>query len=189
MTNTRGIRAWAWRWLIAVMACMLSCAAACRAIAEGPSREYAVKAAFIFNFAQFVEWPADAFVDSSSPVVIGIVGDDPFQGALEKAVAGKTAGGRPFSIRHLAASDDLKSCHMLFLAPSESGKTTEILHKVQGKSILTVGETDQFPNSGGVIRFFIDDNKVRFEINQDAAESARLKISSKLMKLARLYRK
>jgi hypothetical protein len=177
------------RWLIGAAVCALLWVAPRHASAEGPSREYAVKAAFIYNFAQFIEWPADAFKDATSPLVIGIVGDDPFQGALEKAVSGKTVGGRAFSIRHLAADDDLKSCHILFLAASESGKTIEILRKLGGLSVLTIGETDDFPWSGGVIRFFLEDNKVRFEINPDAAESSKLKISSKLMKLARLFHK
>jgi hypothetical protein len=183
------IRARVCRRIAAMAVCALACVAPCTAFADGPSREYAVKAAFIFNFAQFVEWPADAFVDANSPIVIGIVGDDPFQGLLEKIVAGKFVGGRPFSIRHFSAGDDLQACHVLFVAPSESASTAEILRKVQGKCVLTIGETDQFPWAGGVIRFFLEDNKVHFEINQDAAESSRLKISSKLMKLARLFHK
>jgi len=179
----------AWTWLVVAAGCALQCAAQSRANAEGPSREYAVKAAFIFNFAEFVEWPADAFKEAASPLVIGIVGDDPFQGALEKAVAGKTVAGRPFEVRHLTSSDDLRSCQILFVAGSENEKTAEILHKVEGGSVLTIGESDQFPWAGGVIRFFLEDGKVRFEINQDAAESSKLKISSKLMKLAHLFHK
>jgi hypothetical protein len=189
MSVFRAISGWGWRRVVAVIACALACVGSCRATAEGPTREYLVKAAFVFNFAQFVEWPAAAFADSTSPVVIGIVGDDPFQGALEKTVAGKTVGGRPLSIRHLKAGDDLRSCHVLFVAPSENGRTAEILRRVEGVSVLTIGETDQFPWSGGVIRFFLEDNRVHFEINQDAAESSKLKVSSKLMKLARVFHK
>ncbi len=158
--------------------------------AEGTSREYSVKAAFVYNFAQFVEWPATAFESPQSPIVIGVVGEDPFGGALEQVVAGKTAaGGRPFSVKHLTADDDLKACQILFISTTDGDSIASILKKVAGLSVLTIGESERFPWSGGVIRFFLEDNKVRFEINQQAADTAKLKISSKLMKLARMFNK
>jgi hypothetical protein len=157
--------------------------------ADGASREYAIKAAFIYNFAQFAEWPSEAFSDRAAPITIGVVGDDPFNGVLEHAVAGKTVGGRKFAVKHLAASDDLAACHILFVAASEQGKTDEILKKVKDGHVMTISESEQFPAAGGMIRFFTEDNKIRFEINKESAQAANLKLSSQLMRLARVYKK
>jgi hypothetical protein len=154
-----------------------------------PSREYAVKAAFIYNFAQFTQWPAEAFAAPDAPFVIGIVGDDPFDGALDKAVAGKNVAGHPMRVKRLATVAEVGECALIFVPAAQDARVGEVLSAAADKPILTVGETDNFPWAGGIIRFLTEENKVRFEINPDAAERARLRISSKLMKLARIFKR
>src|SRR3954452_12923402 len=135
-----------------------------------PSREYAVKAAFIYNFAQFTQWPAEAFASPDSVFVIGLLGDDPFDGALDKAVAGKTVSGHPMTVKRVTNVAEAGGCAVLFIPVTQEGRVTDVLNAVVEKPVLTVGETDNFPWSGGVIRFVTEDNKVRFEINPEAAE-------------------
>jgi hypothetical protein len=154
-----------------------------------PTREYAVKAAFIYNFAQFTQWPAEAFASPDAVFVIGLLGDDPFDGALDKAVAGKTVSGHPMMVKRVTNVAEAGGCAVLFIPVTQEGRVTDVLNAVMDKPVLTVGETDNFPWSGGVIRFLTEDNKVRFEINPEAAERAHLRISSKLMKLARIFKR
>jgi len=151
-----------------------------------PPTEYQIKAAFLYNFAKFVEWPADAFADPHAPLVLGIVGEDPFGSVLDKLVLGKTVNGRGLVIKKLKQGADLRNCHILFLSSSETKRVPQILESLQGASVLTVGERERFAQSGGVINFILEENKVRFEINSDAAARARLNISSKLLALARI---
>ena len=146
--------------------------------------EYELKAVFLYNFAKFVEWPAGAFPDERAPIVVGVVGDDPFNGTLD-AVVGKSANGHQVAIRRLRASEDLRSCHMLFVSSSERKRLAQIVASIDGASVLTVGEMDGFARNGGMITLAMEDNKVTFEINAATARRARLKISSKLMSLAR----
>ncbi len=151
-----------------------------------PPTEYQIKAAFLYNFAKFVEWPADAFPDPHAPIVVGIVGEDPFGSVLDKIVLGKSVNGRELLIKRFKPGPDLRNCHILFISSSEKKHLAPILESLQGSSVLTVGETDRFVQSGGVVNFILEENKVRFEINSDAAGRARLKISSKLLALARI---
>jgi hypothetical protein len=145
--------------------------------------EYQVKAAFIFNFAKFVEWPGDAFSDGG-PLVVAVVGDDPFGGALDR-INGSMANGRRLRIKRLRMGDNLRACHILYIAQSEARNVGKILDNVRGTSVLTIGETAQFNQSGGMIRFVIQNQKVRFEINANAASQVRLRISSKLLALSK----
>lgn len=149
--------------------------------------EVQVKAAFLYNFAKFVEWPTDAFAAPNSPLVIGVAGDDSFARALEKTVAGKTIGGRAMQVRKVEASD-FKFCHILFVPTNSSLSVSTILARVAGADVLTVGDSEHFAESGGVINFFIEDARVRFAINPAAAQRAHLKVSSQLLVLARLIR-
>src|ERR1700722_9242607 len=126
-------------WIVPVLILAIQCRA------DAPTSEYRVKAAFIYNFTQFIEWPDSAFTGPGSPFVVATVGNDPFQGALENSMG--------------------------------------------GKSVLTIGETDAFCPSGGAIQFFIENDHMRFEINRDATDAAGLKVSAKLMSLARIYKK
>jgi len=150
--------------------------------------EYEVKAAFLFNFAKFVEWPADAFDDPKSPIVVGILGDDPFGSIIEKTVAGKTVREKEFVIKRSRRIEDVERCHILFVSSSEEARLREILDKVKNSNVLTVGDTEGFAGRGGIINLTKEQNKVRFEINVDAAKRAGLKISSKLLKLAKVVR-
>jgi hypothetical protein len=155
---------------------------------EPAPSEYQVKAACIYNFTKFVEWPPEAFPpERSSPFVIGVIGDDPFNGELERAVQNKDVGGRAFIVRHLRKPDEARSCHILFVSRSERKALGDILAAVSSLPILTVSETERFVQSGGIINFLIEQNKVRFEINADAAKKAGLKVSSKLLNLGRRY--
>jgi hypothetical protein len=157
--------------------------------ADEPSREYQVKAAFIYNFVQFVEWPQTAFSSDSDPITIGVVGGNPFGDALERAVSGKVIGGRSLTVKYFADARDLGPCQVLFVNSSDADFMQAIHEKLKGKSVLSIGEPEQFPWTGGVIRFYEEDNRVRFEINLEAAEAARLKISSKLLRLAKIFSK
>lgn len=145
--------------------------------------EYQVKAAFILNFAKFVEWPGDAFGDGGV-IVVGVVGDDPFGGALDR-LNGTTANGRRLRIKRLRRDDNLRACQILFISNSEERHLGKIMESIRGTSVLTVGEMPQFNRAGGMIRFVIQNNKLRFEINAAAAGQTRLRISSKLLALSK----
>jgi hypothetical protein len=166
---------------------MLGIVAVCRA--DEPSQEYKVKAAFVYNFARFIEWPASVFSREDSPFVIGVVGSDPFNGALELAVAGKLTGSRTIVIRYFATADDIGTCQILFVATNDEEAQTKILQKVVNQAVLTLGESETFSADGGCLRFFVENSKMRFEINTDATDQAKLKISSKLLKLAKIFKK
>lgn len=147
--------------------------------------EYQVKAAFLFNFAKFVEWPPDAFEGPLDPVVICVVGKDPFGESLDSVVRGETVNGRRLVVRRPRNPVEIRDCQIIFLARAERDYQDEVLASVEGGSILTVGEDDGFLTDGGIIRFVLDENRVRFEVNLAAAEASRLKLSSQLLRLAR----
>ena len=163
---------------------LLSLLAACSLNAAQP-KEYEVKAAFLLNFARFVEWQPKAYADTNAALVIGIVGDDPFGEVLPQIVQGQTVQGRQIEIRHFTADEDFGVCHVLFLSRSVAAQTEEILRRLQNRSVLTVSEKEDFVRRGGVIGFAMVDNCVRFDINPKAAEAAELKLSSKLLAVAR----
>ena len=147
------------------------------------SREYEVKAAFVFHFAQFVDWPDSAFSSSDAPICIGIIGTDPFGSLLDQIVQGETVHSRKFVVKRANNVEDLKNCHLLFISKTERGQIPQILNALGNAPVLTVSETEGFANQGGGINFYIADNKVRFEINPEAAKRRGLKISSKLLGL------
>lgn len=156
------------------------------ALPLGPApREYEIKALFLLNFTRFVAWPPDAFPDAQAPLILGVLGEDPFGTTLGRRLEGKTVASRPLVVRRFDELDAAKRCHVLFISSSEASRATQILARLRGQPILTVGELPELLELGGVIRFFIKDNKVRFSINERAAEQARLRISSKLLNLAR----
>lgn len=157
----------------------------------GGSREYAVKAACLYHFVQFVEWPADAFAGGGGPddpIVITVLGRNPFGDVLERLVGGKRANGRRIEVRYAREPEQIGlACHVLFVPAAERERWAEARRRLKGQSVLTVGEAEGFAqDGGGIIRFFQADGKVRFEINPRAAGEARLKISSQLLKLARV---
>ena len=151
------------------------------------SREYSVKGAFLYNFAKFVSWPEEAFRDDSIHIILCVFGKDPFAGGLA-SVKGKRVKDRKVVIKHCETLDDLEKCHILFISRPEEQNLSEILAKVRNWNTLTVSDMEGFAQSGGVIHFVTVEQKIRFEINLDAAERAGLKISSKLLRLAKIVR-
>jgi hypothetical protein len=152
---------------------------------EGSAGEYQVKAAFLFDFAQFVEWPPGTFSDAGAPLTYCTLGGDPFGGALDESLAGKTIGGHPLRVKHLKELKEARTCQILFLSADESRLRALPMGDLAGTGVLTVGEAAHFARDGGVIGFCREQNKIRFEINLDAAERAKLKISAKLLVLAK----
>ncbi|MFQ5864231.1 MAG: YfiR family protein [bacterium] len=146
--------------------------------------EYQIKAAFLFNFAKFVDWPDEVFADTTEPIIIGIIGRDPFGINLEQTINGKTVKGRKLVIKRFKRIRDLEFCHILYISTSQKKNMAKIIDKIRDLSVLTIGETRSFAYNGGIISFFNVDNKVRFEINKKAADQAGLRISSRLLKLA-----
>jgi hypothetical protein len=156
---------------------------------QGQVDEYQVKAFFLFNFARYVEWPSQSFKAASDPIVICILGQNPFGSALEQATTGKVIEGRPFVVREVSSIQPESNCHILFVNSSERKRFRAIAAALKGSGVLTVGETQGFTADGGVINFKLEDGKVRFEINVDAAGQERLHISSKLLSLAQIVKK
>jgi hypothetical protein len=146
--------------------------------------EYQVKAGVLFHFTKFVDWPSEAFSSPDSPFIIGVVGADPFGNDLEWVLSGKSVNGHPLKLVRLTANQELRCCHILFISSSERGRLSKILAAVEGSSALTVAETDDFVQVG-MIRLLMEENRIRFEVNVGKAERAGLRISSKMLSLAR----
>jgi hypothetical protein len=151
---------------------------------ESPPTEYQLKAAFVLNFAKFVEWPPAAFAKDDSPIVLGILGESPLGSVLEQTIQGKKVNSRELEVTKLPSTAGATNCHILFIGTSDKARLPEILKGLGRASVLTVGEADGFTESGGMINFVRQGNKIRFQINEAAAKSAGLKISSKLLSLA-----
>jgi hypothetical protein len=150
--------------------------------------EYQVKAAFLYNFAKFVEWPAQAFKTSQDPIVVCVLGQNPFGNALEEVIRGKSIEGRAFALRQVADAEEASVCQILFISSSEGKHFRALYPNLKPAGILTVGETQGFATNGGVINFKLDGGHVHFEINVGAAEHAQLQISSKLLSLAQIVK-
>lgn len=150
------------------------------------SREYDLKAVFLYNLASFVNWPESAFEDESSPFVIGVVGDDPFGGVLDQIVANEYIGKRPFEIRRFRRSDDPGRCHVLFISSSESRRMRDLLRRVRGQPVLTVGDVPGFAEGGGMIGFATEDEHLQLFVNPEATRASQLTLSSKLLEVARI---
>lgn len=181
---------WAGKLERAALAALLLGAAMARAQPEPPSppspTEYEVKAAFLYNFTRFVEWPPEGLRDPGAPFVIAVVGRDPFGAVLDETVAGKTAGGRPIEVRRVPRVEEARDAQIVFVSSSERSNIPAILKELDRPGILTVGDTDGFAMRGGAINFTMQARKVRFEINPAVTEQAGLKVSSQLLKLATL---
>ncbi|NOZ67719.1 MAG: YfiR family protein [Deferribacteres bacterium] len=150
-------------------------------------REYLIKAGFLYNFAKFVEWPDDAFADKSIPLNLCILGRDPFGPAL-RSVEGETFMGRKLVVRRFSRLREIDNCHILFISSSEKKRLPAILARMKGKQILSVADMEGFARRGGIINLIKVKDRIRFEINVDAARRAGLKISSKLLNLATIIR-
>jgi hypothetical protein len=145
-----------------------------------------VEAVFLFNFSQFVEWPPQAFPDPSSPIIIGVLGADPFGAALDDVVRGEVVTGRPLMVRRFQHIEQLTDCHILFVSRSERARLQAIVEMLKGRSILTVSDVEGFASEGGIIGFVLVDNKVRLRVNLQAAHEAGLTLSSKLLRPAQI---
>ena len=149
--------------------------------------EYKIKAAYLYNFAKFVEWPAEELADPSLPLSVCIYGKDPFGAALD-SIKDKTVKGRKLVISRSSEINKLEGCHILFISPSEKNNLSVILKKLRDMHILTVSDMEGFASNGGMINLNKVENKIRLEINLDAAEISGLKMSSKLLKLAKIIK-
>lgn len=148
--------------------------------------EYQLKAAFLYNFAKFVDWPAPAFASDSAAITIGILGKDPFGADFDKLLEFETLRGRRFSVTRLRYGENLTACHILFITSFETNlRLHKILRELEGATVLTVGESENFAGDGGMIKFIASEGKIGFEINAEAAQLAGLQISSKLLRLAK----
>lgn len=146
------------------------------------SQERQLKAAFIYNFAKFVSWPASTFKDAQAPVSICLIGNDPMKSSFDD-LSTKRIEGRPLNMRQIASLDQMQGCHILFISASVKDNLPKIMEAATKMSILTIGDTKGFADAGVMINFVFKDNKIAFEINPAAADKASLKISSKLLKL------
>ena len=151
---------------------------------EAPT-EYQVKAAYLYNFLKFVEWPGDPLANTQGQWIIGIVGDNPYGDQLAQIIAGKTVQGHELQVRRLQPGEDIRGCHILFISASEKKRLPTMLAALTGSSVLTVADMDHFIESGGMIQFVMEEKRVRFVIDVGASGRARLKVSSKLLSLAR----
>lgn len=147
--------------------------------------DLAVKAAFVVNFLKFVEWPPESAA-AGSPLVIAIVGHDPLVAALKDGTAGLLVGGRSIRVRTVRGPGELDGAHVVFITAAEQRQLPAILRRLDGRSVLTVGDTDGFGTSGVVLNMVVQDNRVRVEANTGAAARARLKVSAHLLRLARI---
>lgn len=147
--------------------------------------EYQLKAAFLYNFAKFTEWPGSAFEDSDAPLVIGILGEDPF-GANIDFLKNKVVKNRKLTVRRFDNIDQLAPCHILFISASEKKRLAETIEAVQDSTLLTVSDVDAFIEKGGIIRFVIENDNLGFTINAAALRHAAFKISAQLLKFGQL---
>lgn len=150
------------------------------------TREYQVKAVFLFNFAQFVEWPASTFPDRDTPLVIGVLGRDPFGVYLEETVRGEIVKSRQLITQRYSHVEDVRNCQVLFISRSESEKLDQIISRLKDRKILTVSDDAGHSGHGVIIRFVTQNNRIKLRINLEAAKAANLTISSKLLRLAEI---
>lgn len=169
-----------------VLGLLAALGAGASAQASAPSREYQVKAAFLFNFAQFVDWPSSAFVEDDAPLVICVLGADPFGSYLDELVRGELVNNRRLTVRRFHASEDVKGCQVLFVSRSESGNLDKALASGKEMDALTVSDVDGFAERGGIIQLTTEGGKIRLKINVLAAKASSLVISSKLLRSAEI---
>jgi hypothetical protein len=152
----------------------------------GTSKEYRVKAAFLFQFMQFIEWPESDRGDAGRPLCIGVLGQDPFGPALEEVTRNETVQNRPIEVRRSQDPQEFLGCQLVFIGRSERARADQALSVLSGGPVVTVGEVDGFARRGGIINFFLEGPRVRFEINALGAKQAGLKIRSQLLGLGRI---
>jgi YfiR/HmsC-like len=173
--------------IFGIIVCGLFLIASPTALSQnGEGAEYPVKLAFLYNFTKFIEWPPESYRAPSAPLLICIVGHDPFSQVLEGELRTRNVGGHPVEVRTLKPNDKLSLCQIVFVPATEKEHAVRIVSGLKGSNTLTVGETDGFAVQGGIINLTVEANKVHFEVNRLAAERAGLKISSKLLSIAKI---
>lgn len=164
-------------------ALLLAVLGAAEGRAQAATREYDLKAVFLYNFATFVEWPPAAFGSPEAPFVIGVLGQDPFGSALDEVAAGEKVKGRRLVVRRCRTIEEGAACHILFISASERDRLPEILRAVQGRPVLTVADMPRFVEAGGIIGFSTA-ARLQLHVNATSARISRLTISSKLLRVA-----
>ena len=183
-SESRSLKGLVWTWLVVLIGLFPG---ALNSPAQTEiSKEYKVKALFLYNFSQFVEWPAETFPEAQSPLVIGVIGKNPFGAYLEELVRGESVNNHSLVVRLFERIEEIKTCHILFVSQSETNQLEQIFASVKTRMILTVGDVDGFAQRGGMIRFVTEKNKIRFRINLEAAKAVHLTISSKLLRPAEI---
>jgi hypothetical protein len=173
-------------WFLGALAAILFCCGIAAA-QSGRPEEYEVKAAFLINFAKFVEWPDSSFDSPQAPFVFGVIGGDhQLAFNLLRLSAGQKVHGRDVVIREEHFGDDVRRCHVLFVSASERQRTAQILASLQDASVLTVSDIDGFADAGGAMQFVMQQNQVRFIVNLRAATQSKLRVSAKVLALARV---
>jgi hypothetical protein len=156
-------------------------------IAQTPATpEYQVKAVFLFNFTHFINWPPSSFSSDQAPFVIGIFGNNPFGSYLNEVVSVEKVNGHPIVVNYYKNIEDIKTCHILFVNKTDINRINEF-QTFNDRNTLTVSDSPDFMQKGGMIRFFTRNNKIQLQINLDAVKSAKLDVSSKLLRLAEIY--
>ena len=183
--GTKNIRRVVSTFLLFTLWLVVTCATSARAASPA---EYQVKAAFLLHFTRFIEWPATAFPSGPSSLVICVVGQDPFGAALDRTVKGQAVDGKSLVVRRIKQLQRDESCHVAFVGASEENKLDELLGAIKNSPVLTVGDVENFAAAGGMINLVVEEQKIRFEINLESAERAGLKISSRLLQLAKNVR-
>jgi hypothetical protein len=160
----------------------LALAFAQTARAEESHEQYDMKAVFLLNFSQFVSWPPGSFSSPQAPLVIGVLGEDPVGKELDEIAQGEKVQGHPVTVQHYARAEDVRDCHILFIGSSQEAQIARVMAALKGRNVLTVGDYETFLKDGGVIRLVKLGDQLKLHINLDAAKSARLDISSKLLR-------
>ncbi len=181
LRRRQATRRWPLRWAVLAAVVLFTAEDAC-----ATTPEFQVKAAYLFNFARYVEWPPDAFRAPNAPLIIAIVGDDPFGSTLDDLVRGEEAQGHPLLVQRYRRVEDVQDCHILFVSRLGRTERETLLSGLKNRSILTVSDTDDFARQGGMIRFVMADGRVRMQINWEAAKRANLTMSSKLLRSAQI---
>ena len=172
--------------LAAAVGLMLTASSGWGGERDDAAREYVVKAAFIRQFTRYVDWPEGTFKGPADQIVLGVLGENPFGTALDQIAAGAGSDAREFHVKYFRTIEEWEPCQVLFVCASEAKDMEPVLGRTRNLPVLVIGDAPGVAEAGAIINFFIEDNKVRFEVNPEAARQAHLQISSKLLRLARL---
>ncbi len=167
-------------------ACLIAWGACAPGMVLAAPTRAQVEAVFLFNFTQFVDWPPQAFADPTAPLVIGVLGGDPFGAGLDEVVRGEVVNGHPLVVHRAQHLEELGDARILFISRSERARLAHVLETLKGRNVLTVSDLDEFASEGGMICFVVVDNKVRLRVNLDATKAAGLTLSSKLLRFAQI---